>query len=178
MFGLNARTVPAVIGVAAVIVGSMGVGASLAAIPSHGVVHTCYARKGGALRVVAKAGDCTKQEKALALDQRGPRGARGPSGASSILWAQVRANGTVDSANTKVSATDEGPGDYLVTFTRNVGACHYWAEAGANAGLSPTAGIAASVVYSWPKNADQIDVGFATPGGSETNTQFTVYVLC
>ena len=62
------------------------VGVGYAAIPSSdGVIHTCYnasANPSGQLRVIdAEAGaKCSKNEKALAFNQKGPKGDPGPAG--------------------------------------------------------------------------------------------------
>jgi hypothetical protein len=58
-------------------------GIGYAAIPgSDGVIQTCYNTTFGQLRVInAEAGDtCTKSERQLAINQRGPKGDTGPAG--------------------------------------------------------------------------------------------------
>jgi hypothetical protein len=66
-------------------------GAAFAAIPDKaGVVHSCYQKNGGGLRVVdttkhGSAGKCRKSEKALTWSQRGPIGAQGLQGAQGAL---------------------------------------------------------------------------------------------
>jgi hypothetical protein len=61
-------------------------GIAYATIPdSSGVIHGCYANKGGSLRVIdtGVGGSCdTKKETALNWNQTGPTGATGPSGTS------------------------------------------------------------------------------------------------
>jgi hypothetical protein len=60
---------------------AMAGGAYAALAPvRNGVVHTCYRKSGGALRVVSAGARCTRHERALAFDQRGPVGGRGPRG--------------------------------------------------------------------------------------------------
>jgi hypothetical protein len=73
-------TVIALLGVLA------AVGVGYAAIPSaHGVIHSCYNASGnpsGTLRVIdVEAGaKCSKNERALNFNQRGPKGDTGPQG--------------------------------------------------------------------------------------------------
>jgi hypothetical protein len=60
---------------------AMGGGAYAALVPVHnGVIHTCLRRSGGALRVVSAGTKCGRRERALAFNQRGPVGGRGPQG--------------------------------------------------------------------------------------------------
>ncbi len=78
-------------------------GIGYAAIPgSDGVIQTCYNTTFGQLRVIdAEAGDtCTKSEKQLAINQRGPKGDTGPAGpagpageASNTIRTQYLATG-------------------------------------------------------------------------------------
>ena len=59
------------------------VGVGYAAIPSaDGIIHSCYTTQSGQLRVIdAEAGaKCTKNEKALDFNQRGPKGDPGAQG--------------------------------------------------------------------------------------------------
>jgi hypothetical protein len=60
-----------------------GAYAAVSAIPDrNGVIHGCYKKKKGNLRLVA-SGKCSRRERAIAFNQRGPRGpagARGPRG--------------------------------------------------------------------------------------------------
>ncbi len=61
---------------------AMGGGAYAALSPVHnGVIHTCFRKSNGALRVVRAGARCGRRERALAFDQRGPVGPRGATGA-------------------------------------------------------------------------------------------------
>ena len=66
----------------ALFVSLAGVGyAATGGIPgSNGVIHSCYQKRHGALRVVPADRRCKRSEKALAFNQRGRRGARGAQG--------------------------------------------------------------------------------------------------
>src|SRR5688572_25702571 len=56
-------------------------GVAVAAIPdSSGVIHGCYARVTGNLRVVDSAQKCRKSERAIQWNQKGPSGPVGPPG--------------------------------------------------------------------------------------------------
>lgn len=72
-------------------------GLAVAAIPdSKGVIHACYAKSGGALRVVSGK-KCEAGEKKLAWNKQGPRGIRGlrglrgPAGPTTIRQSGLRA---------------------------------------------------------------------------------------
>lgn len=61
---------------------AMGGGAYAALSPVHnGVIHTCFRKSNGALRVVRAGARCGRRERALAFNQRGPVGPRGATGA-------------------------------------------------------------------------------------------------
>jgi hypothetical protein len=72
------------IALAALVVAVVGV--SFAANPPSGTVHVCAKKKGGALRLVKKARQCRRGERAIALGAgrqkviTGPSGERGPQG--------------------------------------------------------------------------------------------------
>jgi hypothetical protein len=59
------------------------VSAVQASIPDNGVIHGCYQKNAGNLRVVdPRSGSCRASEVALDWNQLGPMGATGPSGPS------------------------------------------------------------------------------------------------
>ena len=69
------------IGVAIVAVVLSATGLAVAAIPdSNGVIHSCYSKSNGSLRVV-KGTKCRKGEKKLKWNQQGETGPPGPRGA-------------------------------------------------------------------------------------------------
>jgi hypothetical protein len=68
---------------AAVLVLAAGIGVASAGIPSSGgKIFGCYAKKGGALRVVSAGKKCKKSERARFWNQQGPQGSSSPQGAS------------------------------------------------------------------------------------------------
>ncbi len=104
MFARARRPSPALVVALLALVVAMA-GGALAAIPGKdGVVHTCYPKSGGRLRVVdpakrGSAGKCQKDERALALNQQaqragqglqGPAGATGPAGSNGAQGAAGR----------------------------------------------------------------------------------------
>jgi Collagen triple helix repeat (20 copies) len=63
----------------------VGVGIAMGAIPdSGGVIHGCYKRTEGQLRVIdpGQGGSCRRSETALTWSQQGPQGVPGPQGAA------------------------------------------------------------------------------------------------
>jgi hypothetical protein len=75
---------------AALFVSLAGVGyAATGGIPgSKGVIHSCYQKSHGALRVVPAGRRCRRSEKALAFNQTGRRGPRGFQGARGLQGKQ------------------------------------------------------------------------------------------
>jgi len=171
-----------VIGASALVVGSVGVGVSLAGGTSH-TVHSCYAKHGGALRVVRKASACHNDEKSLSFNQRGPRGARGfrglrgPAGPVNLIAAQVdAAGGLLPGSSPHATSATFGSGHYVVHFDRTVDACHYWVQpgfAGAPTGKFLNSALASNVLTDGASSS-AVDVTFESPG----QTRFMVFVLC
>ena len=74
---------------------AMGGGAYAAIGPFHGgVIHGCYSRRTGALRVVNPGTLCGRHERALAFNRRGPRGFTGPAGLAGLKGAAGRVGAT------------------------------------------------------------------------------------
>ncbi|MDQ2983960.1 MAG: lamin tail domain-containing protein [Actinomycetota bacterium] len=49
---------------------------------ASGTIQACAARKDGRVRVVSRAGDCRRQERAISWSVRGPKGEAGPAGSA------------------------------------------------------------------------------------------------
>ena len=63
------------------VAGLLVAGVAFAAIPTGGVISSCYTKSGGALRIVdATTTACKSGETSLAWNQTGPQGATGPHG--------------------------------------------------------------------------------------------------
>jgi hypothetical protein len=81
---------PPAMAVALVAVVLSATGLAFAAIPdSKGVIHSCYAKSDGALRVV-NGTKCQSGEKKLKWSQRGPQGKPGKPGAAGATHLTVR----------------------------------------------------------------------------------------
>ena len=52
------------------------------------VIHACYAKRGGAMRIVGPRAKCRRSERALAFNQKGRAGAPGTAGAPGATGAQ------------------------------------------------------------------------------------------
>ena len=75
----------------AALVLAMGGGAyaAISSIPGpDGVIHGCYAKKGGGLRLVGAGAKCAKGERAIAFNQRGPQGTTGTQGLQGVQGLQ------------------------------------------------------------------------------------------
>ena len=76
-----------------------------ASIPDGlGVIHGCYAKSSGALRVIDSAvGSCKATESQLSWNQQGLEGPGGPAGpqGSAVAYAHVLQDGTIDFARSK-----------------------------------------------------------------------------
>ncbi len=96
--------------VAAALVGLAAAGIAYAAIPDGtGVIHGCYANKGGSLRVIdtGLGQSCdSKNETSLTWSQTGPSGARGPTGAK----------GTTGATGAKGPSGATGPSDAFTNY--------------------------------------------------------------
>jgi hypothetical protein len=74
---------PASVIVAVGVLSLAAAGIAFATIPdSSGVIHGCYKKLNGTLRVVDSPGDCRHSEAAIQWNQRGPQGPPGPPGIS------------------------------------------------------------------------------------------------
>jgi hypothetical protein len=94
---------------AAVLVLAAGIGVASAGIPSSGgKIFGCYAKQGGALRVVSAGKKCKKDEKALFWNQQGPKGDQGPAGSGGGS-PQKGAQGQTGANGAKGPKGDPGP---------------------------------------------------------------------
>jgi hypothetical protein len=83
-FKLRRRSVWVIAASAAALVTAGGL--AYATIPdSNGVIHGCYAKNTGALRVIDTGQACTSKETPLDWNQTGPQGAPGAPGASPVF---------------------------------------------------------------------------------------------
>jgi hypothetical protein len=127
------------IAAALVVVVAIAVGGiAYASIPdANGVIHGCFHKNSGQLRVVDTDNGqaCNPSEKALSWNQTGPTGpagATGPTGTTGAtgptgpvgprLFAHVAADGTL-SYGTASSASHLDTGRYDVTFSESISGC-------------------------------------------------------
>ena len=128
---------------------AMGGGAYAALAPVHkGVIHTCYRKASGALRVVDATARCRRREHALNFNQRGARGSRGatgPRGATGRTGATGK-TGKTGAAGASVSsaalaagnATCPDGGSSFVSASGTTYACNGSATAFASVGATAT----------------------------------------
>jgi hypothetical protein len=132
-------------------------GFAFAAIPDrNGVIHACYKKKKGALRVVSSSRKCTRRERAIAWNKRGPssrggsgrrgprgrtgprglRGRTGPAGApgaAGIAVAFAQINGTAATGGDTVNGSrSKNVSDSQVTHPATGLYCFYLSFAPAN----------------------------------------------
>src|SRR2546426_2391862 len=86
---LSARFVRyAIVGVLGILIGGTGGIFASALIPgSDGVIHGCYQRATGVLRVVGDPSECRGSEAAISWNQIGPQGPTGATGATGAAGA-------------------------------------------------------------------------------------------
>src|SRR5262245_24486282 len=168
--------------VAALVVG----GIAFATIPdASGVIHVCYTKSGGALRVIDDGVTTCKQgETALEWNVQGvpgPPGAPGepgPPGPPGVsLFANVTQAGTLENGTaTGASRTDTGR--YTVTFGQDVRTCAPVATAGST-------GSGTSSLVAWPNTfvgftPNEVEIRFNRPDSPVTpvDTDFHLIVVC
>jgi hypothetical protein len=78
----------------AVVAGGAVTATAVAVPDSSGVIHGCYSKGNGQLRVVDRASDCRTREQLLTWNQRGPAGPQGLPGAKGNTGAQGPAGTT------------------------------------------------------------------------------------
>lgn len=181
---------------AAVLVLAAGIGVASAGIPSNGgKIFGCYAKQGGALRVVSAGKKCKSNEKALFWNQQGPKGDAGPAGPggnSPQKGAQGQngangAKGPKGDTGAKGAKGDKGdPGAGLTQVTTRTA----YAAVPANTTLGVYAYCLPGEIvlgggYSYPSDAVQVTMSVPIPAGwalSVTNkgsaTFAYAYVRC
>jgi hypothetical protein len=99
---------------------AVAAGVAYATIPDGGgVIHACYSKSGGAVRVVDDSvTNCKASETSLTWNVAGPAGPPGPAGADSTrtVFGAVNGNGTSQFATDDFSVERLGAGHYKLTF--------------------------------------------------------------
>jgi hypothetical protein len=97
-----------------------GAYAAVTSIPgADGVVHSCYQVKKGTLRVVPAGRKCSKGERALAFNQRGPQGAPGALGTAGAAGARGDQGSQGPGATTFSNTIPQGPEHSALTTPKN-----------------------------------------------------------
>ena len=156
----------------ALTVGLAAAGIAYASIPGpDGVIHGCYLKSGGNVRVIDSTAKCKATETSLDWNQRGvtgPRGATGargttgPTGPAGItLFANVNGiDGSLVGGNA-TGASRFGAGVYEVTFDRDITNCAGTASPGFNQGSS---GVITGA------KIEQVNMGEKAKAGPDPNT--------
>jgi hypothetical protein len=171
--------------VAALVVG----GIAFATIPdASGVIHVCYMKSGGALRVIDDGvTNCKQGETALEWNVQGVPGPPGPPGAPGepgppgppgvSLFANVTQSGTLTNG-TATGASRTSTGFYKVTFGQDVSTCAPVATAGST-------GSGASFLGAWSNTfvgftPNEVEVRFNRQDSPVTpvDTDFHLIVVC
>ena len=153
---------------AALIVG----GVARATIPSSdGVIHGCFSRADGSLRVInAENGKvCASNEKPLNWNQGAPR-----------LWAKVFANGTVAASSIPgVTVFKPSTGAYFVDFVGgpNVSGCAYSGTVGVLNGSNSRTTAAGGIEVAASSPNTRVAV-FTDENGTMRDNGFSVEVFC
>jgi hypothetical protein len=99
-----------------------GAYAAASSIPGpDGVIHGCYAKKKGNLRLIATGRRCSKRENAIAFNQQGPRGLSGGRGATGSR-GPTGGTGSLGATGAKGEQGPQGPGASTFTATLTSGA--------------------------------------------------------
>jgi hypothetical protein len=173
------------IAVGVVGLGTLGAGVAgvAAAAGQGGTIHGCVAKSDGALRVVKHSGDCSRHERPLSFNARGPRGPQGPAGGPGSsgafqMYANVDAEGDLGSNFDAVSATRISTGQYSVVFNQPIGSCAAVAQAGQAGGTDPILPIPSAVSFN-ASDADGWELEFVDgPTRTAINTAFMLTVTC
>jgi hypothetical protein len=98
-----------------------GAYAAVSRIPGPGgIIHGCYKKHKGNLRLVPAGRRCSRKELAIAFNQTGPRGVAGPRGAKGTTGAKG-ATGATGSPGAKGEQGPQGPGatTFSTTFAQD-----------------------------------------------------------
>jgi len=91
----------------AILAVAVAAGFAVASIPdASGVLHACYKKEKGQLRLVESAADCLPSELAITWSQTGPTGAQGPTGATGATGPGVVPGGTAGQGLAKIDGTN------------------------------------------------------------------------
>jgi hypothetical protein len=193
-----------VIGAAAALTVPLVGAVAVAAVPdATGVFHGCYAKSGGALRIIdpastsASRNRCKSGETAITWNERGPQGLPGSAGAGGAIGAAgpegpAGADGAMGPAGPEGPAGPQGPpGPGLTGFVALQGFVSIGpASSGVaeqtvicpdgtvaiNPGFAPTFGASFALVYSMPVGWNGWKFGFKSNSTGTAGAQ--VFLTC
>jgi hypothetical protein len=183
-----------IISIIALVLG-MG-GFAVAAIPdSSGVLHGCYKKKKGTLRLVSGS-KCKKSEKSVSWNQKGQAGANGAAGAKgdkgdkgdagpNAQHALVKEDGTILAQTGGITVTTGTTGVFFVTFPDAVtgkSVAVTWSRKSAGGVTGEVSGTLCGggtegVACGSSNNSSTVLVNTANNSGTVTNNAFYVTVF-
>ena len=192
------RRVALAITAVAVVAIAGGVTFAVADIGGGGVINGCYKSQNGQLRLIDPATDsCHPSETAISWGQTGTQGPPGPKGdkgdkgdpgqPATQLWAVIRSDGTIARQSGAVTGAlrISSPGQFLITFNRDVRGCAYQATVGTSANStsswssqSPPGHAAAAFAGGFSGNPADITVETFDAAGNFMAKDFHVVVFC
>jgi hypothetical protein len=93
-----------------------------------------------------------------------------------VLFAEVKADGTLDNSSGGVTTVSHGSGNYDVDFARNIAACTAVATPGPSTGsILPSGEVS---LTDTPGNAESVSVITWSSDGTSTNKPFRLVVVC
>jgi hypothetical protein len=158
-------------------------GVTVASIPdSNGVIHACYGKVTGNVRIVESASQCTALETPTSWNQTGQPGPAGPAGPSggAARFAHVTAHGELTTGNA-VSATRLDEGVYQIDFGRDLTGCVGTASAGSAAEPATDFSLAngiAMVLVDPGSITVSITRASGTNEGERSDSGFNLVVTC
>ncbi len=189
------------VGVVAVVLVA-GTGIAYAVIPdANGVIHGCYGKKSGALRLILDGGKpCNaKKEVAVQWSQTGPHGAAGAEGApgpqgtqgppgadgaqgppgadAATAFAVVAADGTVTASKGLSSISDNAGGQYTLVFPSSLSQCAVMASAITLGAYTIASGASPGLAFTKVMNYEVLVETTNLTGGLTTHA-FAVAVFC
>jgi hypothetical protein len=174
-------------------------GVAYASIPdAAGVIHGCYQKVNGQLRVIdtSRGGTCSPSENALSWNQTGPTGAQGPTGptgakgatgatgptgaaGSATAFADLEANGVVVASKNLTSHSASGSGQYELIFSPSLRACAVGASAITATGPSILGGAPPGLAFAQHEpGPGVIRVETTNLSGALTPHAFEVTAVC
>jgi hypothetical protein len=152
-------------------------------------IYACIKKKTGTARFVSRTTKCKRGETKISWNSQGPAGTPGTPGAkgetgskgetgpaATTLWAVVSETGTLARGSGVVGSSEERPGEYAVTFNRNITKCAFMATVGTVSSAVPPARFI-GVDYA-SANPDEVFIETYGFKGENVETPFHLAVFC